>query len=284
MTSPDGGEGAWTVALTRPAGKLDRSRRVLEDRGFRTIAAPMLEVQPVDDPAYREVLDALARGGLAYLVLTGATGVRHALARTPDLPARVRDVPVVAIGPRTRDALEDAGVDVHAVPDEHASEGLVEWFGQHASKGEAVGIVRSTRGTSVLPDGLEARGLRVLEGHVYDLVRPEPTDAHRALYDAALAGDVDAFTFTSSLTVEHTLGMAEALGLDRATLRARLDEAAVAAIGAPTRRTLEEHGVHVDVVPERARFEALAEGLVELRREGIGGRGARPGGDRPTSG
>jgi len=68
--------------------------------------------------------------------------------------------------------------------------------------------------------------------------------------------------FTSSLTVEHFLEAADERGVREAAIEG-LNRAVVGAIGEPTRRTAEEHGIDVDVVPESAEFERLAEAVVD---------------------
>lgn len=258
--------GPWTVAITRPAPKIPRTERVFAERGFEPVSAPALEIQPHEDPALRRILDDLERGNIGHVVFTGATGVAHAWERAEDLgagdlAARLDDAAVVAIGPRTASALEERGVAVEAVPETHSSAGLVEWFRERDPVAEQVALLRSTQGTAVLPKGLRDLGARVREAHVYDLARPDPSQDHERLFAALEEDRLDAYTFTSSLTAEHFLELADLAGPGAAEARRRVAGAAVGAIGEPTRETLEEAGIPVDVVPDEARVQALADAL-----------------------
>lgn len=262
-------EDAPVVAVTRPKPKIPRTERVLMARGLEPLAAPTLEIRPFEDPALERVLDDVAHDRLDAVVFTGATGVRHAADQVEEagyggLADLLEGSAVVAIGPRTASALERAGVDVHAVPDTHSSAGLVRWFEEGDPAGDQVALLRSTRGTNVLPKGLRDLGVEVREAHVYDLGRPDPDETHDRLFETVVDGDVDGYTFTSSLTVEHFLSLADEVGPGREAAVDRLNVAAVATIGEPTAGTLEEAGVPVDVVPDEARIQALADDLADL--------------------
>jgi uroporphyrinogen-III synthase len=111
----------------------------------------------------------------------------------------------------------------------------------------------------VLVDGLDEAGATVTETVLYRLTRPPGAGESAEL---AAESDLDAALFTSSLTVEHFLAAAAERGVRPAAV-AGLDEAVVGAIGEPTRETAAEAGIEVDVVPDRADFEALATAVVE---------------------
>jgi uroporphyrinogen-III synthase len=119
-------------------------------------------------------------------------------------------------------------------------------------------VARSDHGSDVLLDGLREAGAYAHETVLYRLVRPEGSGESA---DIAAAGDLDAVLFTSSLTVEHFLDAAAERGVREAAV-AGLNRAVVGAIGGPTRETAEAAGVAVDVVPETASVEALAEATV----------------------
>lgn len=262
----------WRVAVTRPQPKIARTERLLMARGFEPVSAPALAIVAHDDPAFPRILEDVERGEVDHVVFTGATGVRHAARRVQEadlgsLAEALEGPAVVAIGPRTASALEEAGLAVDAVPETHSSAGLIDWFASRdAGPGTVVALVRSTRGSPVLPKGLRDAGVEVREARVYDLVKPEPTEAHEALFAALEAGDLDAYVFTSSLTVEHFLRLADEAGPGEDVARERLRDAAVAAIGDPTRGTLEDQGVPVDVVPDEARMGVLADELAAYLR------------------
>jgi uroporphyrinogen-III synthase len=189
-----------------------------------------------------------------YVVLTSKTGVELAV----DADWDPGDATVCAIGDRTASALESAGYDVDVVPEEYSSAGLVERLREEVD-GARVEVARSDHGSPVLLEGLDEAGADVHETVLYRLVRPE--GAGRSVGQAA-AGELDAVLFTSSLTVDHFLAIAEERG-QAAAVREGLADAVVAAIGQPTADTAAEAGLTVDVVPDRADFDALAEAAID---------------------
>lgn len=233
------------VGFFRPADeRAERAIEILDSLGVRPVYDCMLEVVP---------LGTMPKGEADVLVFTSTTGVEILERRdwSPDGET------IAAIGEHTAAALRDAGYGVDVVPEEYSSRGLVEALADRVD-GESVEIVRSDHGSDVLLDGLEEAGADVVETVLYRLTRPEGS-GQSAEY--AASGAFDAVLFTSSLTVQHFVEAARERDLETGALEG-LADAVVGAIGEPTAETLREHGVSVDVVPETAEFEALAEAAV----------------------
>ncbi|MEE6210223.1 uroporphyrinogen-III synthase [Salarchaeum sp. III] len=234
------------IAVFRPDdGRLARAGEHLETRGATPVLDPMLEVAPTGNTP---------RDDADYAVFTSKTGAElvSAAGWTPG------DATVCAIGESTRVALETEGFDVGVVPGEYSSTGLVD-----ALRGEVGGlrveVARSDHGSDVLLDGLTEAGAYVHETVLYRLTRPEESGVSTK---RAAAGDLDAALFTSSLTVEHFLDAADDRGC-RAQAIEGLNRAVVGTIGEPTRQTAEERGIAVDVVPDEASFESLADAVLD---------------------
>jgi len=237
------------VAVFRPDDeRLDAAETLLADLDVDPVADPMLAVEPTG---------ATPRDG-EYVVFTSRTGA-ELVAAAGWSPG---EATVVAIGPKTADALETAGYTVDLVPADYSSTGLVECLADRID-GASVEVARSDHGSPVLLEGLRDAGASVHETVLYRLVRPEGSGESAEL---AAAGDLDAACFTSSLTVEHFLDAADVRGL-RAAAIVGLNAAVVGVIGDPTRETAESLGIDVDVVPTEATFEALASETVGALRE-----------------
>jgi len=248
------------VAVFRPDDeRIAAAETLLSDLGVEAVTDPMLAVDPTG--ATPEAAE--------YVVFTSKTGAELVAAAGWE-PG---DATVVAIGPKTADALETAGYTVDLLPDTYTSAGLVDLLTDRVASGEprpsdsrpengtSVEVARSDHGSPVLLDGLRDAGATVHETVLYRLVRPDGSGESAEL---AAAGDLDAACFTSSLTVEHFLDAADERGL-RAAAIVGLNAAVVGVIGDPTRRTAESLGIDVDVVPAEATFEALArETVAEL--------------------
>ena len=243
--SEDGTNRDVRVAVFRPDDeRLTEAEALLDSLGAETVADPMLDVRPTGEaPAEGE-----------YVILTSKTGVELAAESGWDPGESV----VCAIGSSTAEVLEDHGYEVDIVPEEYTSAGLVAAL-EDEVEGVEVEVARSDHGSPVLTEGLADAGADVHETILYELVRPEDSDESVLL---AAEGDLDAATFTSSLTVAHFLDAAEERGV-RDEAIAGLNEAVVGAIGEPTRETAESEGIGVNLVPEVADFERLACEVVE---------------------
>jgi uroporphyrinogen-III synthase len=234
------------VAVFRPDDdRLADAVALLASLGATPVADPMLAVEPTG-AAPREDAD--------YAVLTSKTGAELAA----DAGWEPGDAAVCAIGERTAESLHEHGYEVDVVPDEFSSRGLVAALSGRMD-GARVEVARSDHGTPELLDGLAAAGGYVHETVLYGLVQPEGAGDST---ETAARGDLDGALFTSSLTVEHFLDAAAERGVRDEAVDG-LRETVVGAIGEPTRETAEDHGIGVDVVPDEARFAALATEVVE---------------------
>jgi uroporphyrinogen-III synthase len=236
------------VAVFRPDDdRLAAAGSLLTELGVDPVADPMLSVEPTGaTPRNAE-----------YVVFTSKTGAEL----VADAGWGPGDATVVAIGPKTGEALEAAGYAVDLVPDDYSSSGLVDLLADRVG-GASVEVARSDHGSPVLLDGLRGAGANVHETVLYRLVRPEGAGESAAL---AAGGDLDAACFTSSLTVEHFLDAAAERGVREDAIEG-LNAAVVGVIGEPTRETAAGFGIEVDVVPPAATFESLARKTVARLR------------------
>lgn len=229
------------VAVFRPDDdRLAEAVDLLESMGVEPVADPMLSIQETGQTP---------RSDAEYTILTSKTGIEIAdeAGWTPG------DTTLVAIGPKTAAAAENAGWDVDLVPDEYTSAGLVAAL-ESTVGGSTVEVARSDHGSDVLLDGLWDAGAYLHETVLYELVIPDRAGESAVL---AAAGGLDAALFTSSLTVEHFLEVARDRDIETDVLEG-LESAVVGVIGPPTAETAKNMGISVDVVPSDAEFETLA--------------------------
>ena len=235
------------VAVFRPADeRLATAVDLLESLGADPVSDPMLAVEPTGE---------VPESGADLVVLTSKTGVELAADAEWEPNA---DTTLVAIGPATAEVVRETGWTVDVVPEEYSSSGLVEALREEVD-GATVEVARSDHGSDVLLDGLREAGADVHETVLYELVTPDESGES---VDRAVAGELEAAAFTSSLTVENFLDLADERGMRKETI-AGLNDAIVGVIGDPTRETAEFHGIDVDVVPDEATFDALATAVVE---------------------
>jgi len=238
------------IAVFRPDdGRAAAAAETVRDLGAEPVLDPMLAVEPTG---------ARPREDAEIAVFTSTSGVEL----LAEAGWKAGETTVCAIGSSTAEALREAGYEVEVVPEQYSSAGLVEALADRVG-GVRVEVARSDHGSAVLLDGLEDAGAYVHETTLYRLVRPEGAGSSA---DLAARGQLAGACFTASMTVENFLASADERGV-RAPAVAGLNDAVVGCIGEPTRERAERGGIEVDVVPEVASFEALAEAVVEQARD-----------------
>ena len=222
------------ILVTRAAhqaGKLSEGLRAL---GADPVEVPVLEIRPPEDlrPLDR-ALGALA--SYDWLIFTSVNTVQALLDRAKALHLSLALLPqakVAAIGSSTAAALRDAGLKVDFIPVNYVAESLVSnpkgyWPGQR------VLLARASLARDVIPDALRVSGATVDVVDAYRNVLPD--DAPEKLR-IALAGKLDAATFTSSSSVTH---LAEAA--TQAGISFPIPAIPAISIGPITSQTLREH-------------------------------------------
>ncbi len=258
-----------TIALMRPQSSMEESARKAEGMGFRVVSAPMLELEPVGDSGLEGLVEEISEEKVDYVIFTSANGVSFALQQAQDtvgadrLVGALSNTKVVAIGTKTRQSLERAGVSVSRIPETFSSDGLVKLFSGMPVKGSRVAIVRSTHGSERLVSGLKGLGAEVTDMPVYTLRPPGDTEDVDRLMTLASEGGVDVFCFTSSMMVHNFFEVARSKGVIEQVIR-RMGEAKVAAIGEPTVDALRVYGVEAGIVPAVQTFDALMEEVGRL--------------------
>jgi uroporphyrinogen-III synthase len=242
------------VLVTRAAGQASKLSEALRALGAEPVEVPVLEIRP---PESFEGLDCALRQIEQYdwLILTSANAAQALLDRAAHLGVRLDQMVsmrVAAIGPGTASAVREAKLAVTVLPEAHVAEGLVEAL-QTQVGDKRVLLARAAIARDVIPEALRAAGAEVDVVDAYRNVSPK--GAPEALR-AALAGRIDAATFTSSSSVTHLKEAAEKAGI-------AFPFAGVKAIsiGPITSATLVEQGWAPAAEAQRADIAGLVEAV-----------------------
>ena len=246
------------VLITRPLSDSTLMSRRFERRGARCVYLPTLRVRP-KPMRTSEARDFLAQLPRFDWVLFNSHHAVEALSRLArrfkqSLPRLVRGK-VCAIGPRTEEAIREAGLKADLVPGESSGEGVANAFRKIPVRGRRILIPRSDQGIGDAPaKELKRQGAFVQETAVYETISLRvPAEKLRR----ALRG-LDAVTFTSSSAVRS---FAESVKEARIPLKKFLNGTPVVAIGPSTARTLRESGIRRVILPPKGSW--TVEGLVE---------------------
>lgn len=242
------------VLVTRSRSQASVLSQALEDLGAEAWELPVLAFKEPSDPARLDrAVDELR--SYQWLIFTSQNGVESFLRRLAERKKDIRElhgIKLVAIGPKTAEALEKRGLLPLLVPGEYRAEALVESLKDMVQPGERVLLARAEVAREVLPVGLSALGAEVDDVAAY---RTVPTGEDAAETRQLLQeGRISLLTFTSSSTVLNFLNavpLEEARGVK------------VACIGPITAETAVKHGLQPDIVAHEYTIDGLVKAVVE---------------------
>ncbi|MFM7265587.1 MAG: uroporphyrinogen-III synthase, partial [Cyanobium sp.] len=201
-----------------------------------------------------------------WILFSSANGVeavqRRLLRRGGSLAHRPPGVKIAAVGRKTAATLEDLGASADFVPPDFIADSLVEHF-PVSGWGQRLLLPRvQSGGRTLLAEAFWESGARVVEVPAYETRCPDglPTATVRALDQ----GTIDAITFSSGKTVNHTAQLLG--GAFGAAWRERLAPVRVVSIGPATSERCHTVLGRVDAEANPHDLEGLVEACVRALR------------------
>jgi uroporphyrinogen-III synthase len=239
------------------AGALSAELRKL---GASVIEIPFIEIRK---PRSFKPLDTALLNLHSYdwLILTSANGVEAMWERLDELRLARNmatlaggELRIAAIGPATKKAIEQRGVEVDVVPKEYVAESVVRSLRSRV-EGKRVLLVRAKVARDVIPNELRRAGAHVDVVEAYETVIPK--SSRTRLRDAFNNPQhrPHVITFTSSSTVRN---FAVLLGKRPASF----GKTQFASIGPVTSSTLRELGLGVDIEAREFTIPGLVAAIV----------------------
>jgi len=118
------------------------------------------------------------------------------------LQLSVANTMVIAVGPKTKAALESEGIKVAHMPNRYSSVGIGEVFTRLNAVGKKVIVPRSGASTPFLKNLLEKIGIIVKEIHLYDVCAFRDTSQWNKFRQLFSQNKVDGIVFTSASSVK----------------------------------------------------------------------------------
>ena len=264
-----------TVAITGSRRAAELAHLVSTFGGVPYVAPTVgIDVPADGDVQVEGLVRRLVSGAFEYAVFMTGPGVYLLISKAEQLGVqremvdRLNRLAVVARSHKPQKVLEHYGVRVSLVPTDNTAEGIAAAMMGHDLQGQRVAILWHGAPTPVLRQALEKRGAEVFEVQAYvyapaleqsgaevlgalgfKYVRPEHQKVLQLIRDV-LQGTIHVMTFTSPPAARNLFRVAEAHGLRTELGRQLNANVLVVAVGPPTRRAIEEHGVGVEVMPE----------------------------------
>ena len=236
----------------------------LRDLGAQVLEIPFIEIRK---PRSYSPLDTALKDLSDYdwLILTSANGVDALWERLRRLrvnPGRLSHLKIAAIGPATRQAIEEHGLKVNVVPKEYVAESVVASLRQKV-RGKKVLLARAKIARDVIPRELRKLGARVDVVEAYETIVPQSSRRRLRAAMSSVKNGPDVITFTSSSTARNFVAL---LGKGRGRGRPRdakqLEGILLASIGPVTSSTLRGLGLRVDIEARKYTIPGLIKAIV----------------------
>ncbi len=190
------------IAITRSGRDAAEFSELVSEEGGRPIALPTIEIVPEGPRAANEFLEKLQKKQHDYCAFMSPQAV-HILF---DLAGReatlaLKSTTVIAVGPKTKESLQEHGVKVRLVPDKFSSAGLVDLLSSMEHAGKKIIIPRSGAANEFATKALTDLGMDVDEILLYTVRTGTVMPVWSEFSDMLLQKKVDAVIFTSASSV-----------------------------------------------------------------------------------
>jgi uroporphyrinogen III methyltransferase/synthase len=236
----------------------------IEEYGAECLEYSTIHIEPVAD---YQVLDQAitAIDSYSWLLFTSLNAVTYFFKRLYALgfdSRKLAATKIAVVGRATGEELLKYGVRADLIPEKFTGEGLADSLVKTEVKGSRILLPRALKASEILPEVLTDAGATVTIAPTYQNTPPQ--GRKQELRDQLESGSVDLITFTSSSTVTNFLTMLDAA--DGEELHRLLDKVRIAAIGPITAETVREHGLQVDIQPERFTIDDMVQAIVAFYR------------------
>ena len=202
---------------------------------------------------FTELSQVLTGGPVDWLVLMSPSGANllFDILRSHGnlLPSVLGDLQLLAVGPKTKEALARQGMHGVHLPDKFSSMGIADFLSTQDLGGKRILLARSSSADNSLARELANNGATVATVNLYDSVIPSDATSFQRFVDLIGRDDIQAILFTSSLSASNLFTMSKN-SIDLDELVPRLRKIRIGAIGPVTARKLAELGVPTTVMSE----------------------------------
>ena len=196
-----------TIAITRSKDDSQEFIDLITKEKGNVLPLPTIELVSKGEKIVDEFLSALADEDPDYSVFMSSKAVSllfetaKKVGKFEELQLAITNTIVLAVGPKTKDALEKENVKVAYMPQRYSSVGIGEIFTKLNAVGKKAIVPRSGASTPFLKDLLEKIGLHVTELYLYDVCAFRDTSQWNEFRDMFSQDKVDGIIFTSASSV-----------------------------------------------------------------------------------
>lgn len=240
--------GGKTVAITRSQDDAAEFISLAKKNNVKPLPLPTIELVSKGEKIVDEFLESVKQYDPDYSVFMSSKAVKLLFdtakqsSKLKELQIAIANTIVMAVGPKTKLALEEEGIKVNETPTTFSSVGVGELFTKLNAVGKKAIIPRSGASTPFLKELLNKIGIDVLEIHLYDVCAFRDTTQWNEFRKLLSQGKVDGIVFTSASSVR---GFFEIMTKDFALneLLVTLKAVAIIAIGPFTSDALKKFNI-----------------------------------------
>lgn len=241
------------IAITRDEESAKDFIDMVESKKGRVIALPTISLIS-KEPEIIKFLDLLKTKRHDYTLFMSANAVRmmfdvfNKMRKIKESTLALTNTKVIAVGPHTKQALEEHNVAVHMMPSKYSSYGVIELLDKKDVRNKKILIPRSSASTDYLAKSLSSMGMIVDELRVYD-VKPAEHGEWSKFMGMLDIGEIDCMVFTSASSVNSFFEVA--MNYEKQErLRTMLKSIKVIAIGPFTNDALAEQKISAVIAEE----------------------------------
>ncbi|MCE9617349.1 MAG: uroporphyrinogen-III synthase [Nitrosarchaeum sp.] len=237
-----------TIAITRSKDDSSEFIDLATKDNARPISLPTIELVSKGEKIVDEFLDSVKQYDPDYSVFMSSKAVTllfdtaKKISKFEKLQLAVANTIVMAVGPKTKIALENEGIKVACMPTTYSSVGVGELFTKLHAVGKKVIVPRSGASTPFLKELLEKIGIDVQEIHLYDVCAFRDTSQWNEFRELFSQHKVDGIVFTSASSVRAFFEIMSK-DYDENSLLSNLEKLSVVAIGPFTSDELKKFNI-----------------------------------------
>ena len=238
-----------TIAITRSKEDSEEFIDLVTTANAKPISLPTIDLVSKGEKIVEDFLNSIKKDNPDFSVFMSSKAVKllfdtaRKVSKFENLQLAVANTTVIAVGPKTKMALEKEGIRVTHIPQKrYSSVGVGEVFTRLNAEGKKVIIPRSGASTPFLAQLLEKIGLLVKEIHLYDVCSFGDLSQWNEFRELFSKNGVHGVLFTSASSVTAFLEIMS-MDYDKKTLLEKLQKLKVVAIGPFTADELKKFGL-----------------------------------------
>ncbi len=259
------------IAITRSREDSSEFIDLATKNNAKPLPLPTIELVSKGEKIVDEFLDSVKQYDPDYSVFMSSKAVKllfdvaRQVSKFEKLQLAVANTIVMAVGPKTKDALEKEGIKVAHMPNTFSSVGVGELFTKLHAVGKKVIVPRSGASTPFLKELLNKIGIDVKEIHLYDVCAFRDTTQWNEFRELFSQNKIDGIVFTSASSVR---GFFEIMtkDYDDDSLLEKLQKSSIVAIGPFTAEELKNFNVKntvSEVHTVHGSFDTIKETLLQ---------------------